>query len=193
MQDMAYTLFKSIIFINRFFFTFLCNLKLRLWNIRSGKNLLFWGNTIFYKSPKSKIIIGDNCRFCSSSYYNSRGINHQCILYTRNSNSELIIGNNCGFSGVSIVCAKSVIIGDNTLIGANSSISDTDDHKDRYNVEDKPVSIGNNVWIGMNCIILKGVNIGDNTIIGAGSIVTKDIPANTIAAGNPCKIIKQNI
>lgn len=53
-----------------------------------------------------------------------------------------------------------------------------------------PVTIGNNVWVGGNVIINPGVTIGDNVVIGAGSVVTKDIPANTIAAGNPCRVIR---
>lgn len=55
----------------------------------------------------------------------------------------------------------------------------------------KPIIIGNNVWIGAQCIILPGVNIGDNTTIGAGSVVTKDIPSNVLAYGNPCRVIKE--
>ncbi|MGK0388965.1 MAG: acetyltransferase-like isoleucine patch superfamily enzyme [Maribacter sp.] len=55
----------------------------------------------------------------------------------------------------------------------------------------KPIIIGNNVWIGGNSIVLPEVKIGDNVIIGAGSVVTKDIPSNSIAVGNPCKVIKQ--
>ena len=51
--------------------------------------------------------------------------------------------------------------------------------------------IGNNVWIGGGCIILPGVTIGDNTTIGAGSVVTKSIPVNVLAVGNPCRILKQ--
>ncbi|PQV64100.1 maltose O-acetyltransferase [Abditibacterium utsteinense] len=54
-----------------------------------------------------------------------------------------------------------------------------------------PVTIGNNVWIGGNAIILPGVSIGDNSIIGAGSVVTKDVPANVIAAGNPCRVLRE--
>ena len=54
----------------------------------------------------------------------------------------------------------------------------------------RPVTIGNNVWIGGNSVILPGVTIGDNTVIGAGSVVTKSIPANVIAAGNPCKVLR---
>ncbi|CAF3979593.1 unnamed protein product [Rotaria sordida] len=55
----------------------------------------------------------------------------------------------------------------------------------------KPVRIGNNVWIGGGSIIVAGVTIGDNSVIGAGSVVVKDIPANVVAVGNPCKTVKQ--
>lgn len=54
-----------------------------------------------------------------------------------------------------------------------------------------PITIGNDVWIGAHTVINPGVTIGDNSVIGAGSVVTKDIPANCIAAGNPCKVIRQ--
>lgn len=55
----------------------------------------------------------------------------------------------------------------------------------------KPIKIGNNVWIGANSVILPEIEIGNNVVIGAGSVVTKNIPSNSIAVGNPCKIIKQ--
>lgn len=58
----------------------------------------------------------------------------------------------------------------------------------QYNRE---VHIGNNVWIGAGSIIMPGVTIGDNTVIGAGSVVTKDIPSNVVAVGNPCKVMRQ--
>ena len=54
----------------------------------------------------------------------------------------------------------------------------------------KPIEVGNNVWIGGNVVVLPGVKIGDNTVIGAGSVVTKDIPSDVVAVGNPCKVIK---
>jgi len=54
-----------------------------------------------------------------------------------------------------------------------------------------PITIGYNVWIGGNTVINPGITIGDNTVIGSGSILTKDIPANVIAAGNPCKVIRE--
>ncbi len=56
-----------------------------------------------------------------------------------------------------------------------------------------PVTIGDNVWIGGNSVIMPGVTIGDNCVIGAGSIVTKDIPSNTVAYGNPCRAVRENI
>lgn len=55
----------------------------------------------------------------------------------------------------------------------------------------KPIEVGNNVWIGGNVVVLPGVKIGDNAVIGAGSVVNKDIPANTVAVGNPCRVIKE--
>lgn len=58
----------------------------------------------------------------------------------------------------------------------------------QYNI---PVHIGRNCWIGSGAIILPGVNIGDNTVIGAGSVVTKDIPANVVAFGNPCRVVRK--
>ena len=55
----------------------------------------------------------------------------------------------------------------------------------------QPVHIGNNVWIGANALILPGVTIGDNSVIGGGSVVPKDIPANVVAVGNPCKVLRE--
>jgi galactoside O-acetyltransferase len=55
----------------------------------------------------------------------------------------------------------------------------------------KPVNIGKNCWMGAGAIILPGITIGDNTVIGAGSVVTKDIPANVVAVGNPCKVLRE--
>lgn len=179
-----------IILINMYF-SFINKLKMRIWGIKYGKNVQFIGKTIFYKETNSSIIIGNNCIFNSSSLYNFRGINHPCILQTGDNNAKIVIGNNCGLSGVSITCNKNIIIGDNTIIGANSKISDRNGHENKFNLPIKSVIIGKNVWIGMDVIIMPGVTIGDNSIIGAGSIVTKNIPSNVIAVGNPCKVIKE--
>lgn len=139
----------------------------------------------------STINIGKHCTFNSSSRYNFRGLNHKCILQTTQANASITIGDYCGFSGVSIVAAKEVVIGNHVMVGANTSIADWDDHTERLGTKPKSIHIGDNVFIGMNCMIMKGVSIGENSIIGAGSIVTKDIPANAVAAGIPCRIIKR--
>ena len=89
-----------------------------------------------------------------------------------------------------------VTIGDDCFIGPNVSIytacHSTDPVRRNSRQEwAKPVTIGNNVWIGGCVTILPGVSIGDNVSIGAGSVVVNDIPSNTVAVGNPCKVIKQ--
>lgn len=92
-------------------------------------------------------------------------------------------------------CAK-VIIGDNVLFAPNVSLY-TAGHPIHYEIRNQeieyafPITIGNNVWIGGNVVINPGITIGDNTVIGAGSVVTKNIPANVIAVGNPCKVLRQ--
>ena len=73
----------------------------------------------------------------------------------------------------------------------NTIITSTHDPSNFKTVIGKPVTIGNNVWITTNVTLLPGVTIGDNTIIGAGSVVTRDIPSNVFAAGNPCRVIKE--
>lgn len=168
-----------------------CRLKMMLWGISYGKHCIFRGNTLFKRGLNSSIIIGNNCAFNSNCRFNFRGINHCCILQAEKG-GEIIIGDDCGFSGVSIVSHKSVVIGNSVLFGTNVMVGDRNDHENLYpEWQPKPVRIGNNVWVGMNSIIMRGVTIGDNSIVGAGSIVTKDIPANVIAAGNPCRIIKE--
>ena len=88
-------------------------------------------------------------------------------------------------------CAK-VKIGKNAAIGPNCGLYPTDPVERAKWVETaKPITIGDNVWLGGNVVVLPGVTIGDNTTIGAGSVVTKDIPSNVVAAGNPCKVLKK--
>lgn len=88
-----------------------------------------------------------------------------------------------------------VTIGDDCFIGPNVSIytaCHSTDPVERNTRQEwaKPVTIGNNVWIGGSVTILPGVSIGDNVTIGAGSVVTRNIPSNTLAVGNPCKVVK---
>tara|TARA_B110000037_G_scaffold29128_1_gene34713 strand:- start:112 stop:723 length:612 start_codon:yes stop_codon:yes gene_type:complete len=86
-----------------------------------------------------------------------------------------------------------IIFGSNIELGPGVSIISSN-HKVnnlREHTKGKPIKIGNNVWIGANSTVLPKVSIGDNVIIGANSLVNKDIPSNSVAVGNPCKVIKQ--
>ncbi|OEE91085.1 sugar O-acetyltransferase [Vibrio crassostreae] len=95
-----------------------------------------------------------------------------------------------------ILDVAEVTIGDNVLLGPNVQILTAGHPLDvKGRVEEgvefgTPINVGNNVWLGGGVIICPGVTIGENSVIGAGSVVTKDIPANVVAVGNPCKVLK---
>jgi len=106
------------------------------------------------------------------------------------------IGNYCLICpGVRISSADNIRIGDNTMMASHAYITDSDWHGIYNRIwtlgPTAPVSIGENVWIGDSAIICKGVNIGDNSVIGAGSVVIRSIPPNTVAAGNPARVVKE--
>lgn len=177
--------------LSRWLYTRWCCFKMRLWGVEFGKKCSFRGNMVFYRGVGATIVIGDDCAFNNDSHFNFRGINHRSILQAVNG-GEIKIGNHCGFSGVSIVSSVNITIGNDVMCGTNVMIGDRNDHEDKYpEWQPLPVKIGNNVWIGMNSIVMRGVTIGDDSIIGANSVVTKDIPSNCIAAGNPCKVIRE--
>jgi maltose O-acetyltransferase len=118
----------------------------------------------------------------------------------------IFLGNNCeiNMNCVFLDCNR-ITIGDNALIApgvhiytvfhpvsANDRVNKTVNEKFPFAVsKTSPVTIGNNVWIGGGSIILPGVTVGDNVTIGAGSVVTKSLPDNVLAYGNPCRIIKK--
>lgn len=92
-------------------------------------------------------------------------------------------------------CSK-VTFGDNVFVAPNCGFYTAghplDAETRNKGLENaKPITIGNNVWLGAGCSVLPGVTIGDNAVIGAGSVVTKDIPAHVLAFGNPCKVVKE--
>ena len=108
---------------------------------------------------------------------------------------ELKIGKYCLITpGVRIIAAESIEIGDACMFAHGAYISDADWHGiyDRSEPvgKTKPIILKDNVWIGDRAIVCKGVTIGENSIVGAGAVVTKNIPANVVAAGNPAKVVK---
>lgn len=110
---------------------------------------------------------------------------------------NISVGNNfyANFGCILLDCAR-IEIGDNVLLAPNVQLYTAyhpTDPQVRLTGKElaSPITIGHNVWLGGGVIVCPGVRIGDNTTIGAGSVVTKDIPANVIAVGNPCRVIRQ--
>lgn len=119
-------------------------------------------------------------------------------IEARGKDSRITIGNDVAINnGFSAVAFTEIVIGNNVLIGTDCRIEDGDGHfldplkRNDAGALSSQVHINNNVFIGSGVTVLKGVTIGENSVIGSNSVVTKSIPANVIAAGNPAKVIRQ--
>ena len=176
-----------------------------LLGIKYGKNLRIFNKV--YVRGKGKIIIGDNLIFTSGDDLNPLCRNIRGMFFT-STNGEILIGNNVGISSASLWAQTQIKIGNNVNIGADCLIIDTDAHPHNYMerrmdflthvssqeymkmIPSAPIVLEDDVWVGARCQILKGVHIGARTIIAAGSVVTKNIPADCVAGGNPAKVIR---
>jgi acetyltransferase-like isoleucine patch superfamily enzyme len=173
-------------------------LNFSLSGIQIGRGWRCYGLPIVQKHRRSTLTIGVQASFRSSLRSNPLVPNHPCMLSTRRAGAVLRIGDHFGMTGGVIVCEQSIQIGNRVLIGANSIITDTDFHpldslrriNQPLDGETAPVVIEDDVFVGMQSLILKGVRIGARSVIGAGSVVTRDIPADVIAAGNPARVIR---
>lgn len=127
--------------------------------------------------------VGEGC-YVESPFYANFGGRH--VHFGRNVYANF---------NLTLVDDTHIYVGDNTMIGPNVTIATAGHPIDpelrrrglQYNM---PVRIGSNCWLGAGVIVLPGVIVGDNTVIGAGSVVTKDIPANVVAVGNPCRVLR---
>lgn len=107
--------------------------------------------------------------------------------------AELNLGNSFINSDCKIRCHKSITIGDGCAISHDFTVMDSNAHKLNGDTGTEPVHIGNNVWIGTRVLVMPGVTIGDGAIVAAGSVVTRDVPAKTVVAGVPARVIKSDI
>jgi acetyltransferase-like isoleucine patch superfamily enzyme len=166
-------------------------LKLKANNVEFHYKVL--GNR-FYIHNEGKMTFGEKVSL--HSYPN--GTSYRTSLTTYFPEAEIEIGNNCNINGTVIHCNQLVKIGNNCMFGPGTVICDNDSHRisvdpveRRKKAVSKPIILEDNVWIGMNCLILKGVTIGENSIIAAGSVVVNDVPPDSIAGGNPAKVLKK--
>jgi maltose O-acetyltransferase len=177
---------------NRHFFLFTEGPRHR--SIELGQSVTF--NVPVRSGGQGTLRVGDQTTFGFALAF--RFGNGEIMLQPRTTEAEIVIGQNTIFNNNTVVCAvKSIRIGSGCRIGDCVSILDTDFHEINPATRDhsvgvvKPVSIGNNVWIGSRVMVLKGASIGDNAVIAAMSVVTSAIPANCVAAGIPARVIRQ--
>ncbi len=160
-------------------------------------------------SPKTKlyhrkIVMKDGCTVRAGEESLIEG----SIIFDRE-NAHVTIGNRTFIGDSRLVCANSILVGDDVLMAWGCTVVDHNSHsihwderkgdvtdwldgrKDWSHVACAPVIIGNKSWIGFGAIILKGVTIGEGAVVAAGSVVTKDIPPYTIAAGNPARVVRE--
>ena len=205
---MRILLFKLFCFIQRFIYSykFRCRVRLIIDKLRS-----FWLSSIFGECHSSVVFqkvaliegakhihIGPNTHFQRHLYLTAWS------KYSRTGGVMISIGEKCDFGAFNhITATNQIVIGDNCLTGKWVTISDNNHgttSKDdlslppikRKVVSNGPIIIGKNVWIGDKATVLGGVTIGDGAVVAANSIVTKNVPAYSVVAGNPARVIKSN-
>ncbi|GMG88437.1 acyltransferase [Biformimicrobium ophioploci] len=148
--------------------------------------------------PGSVQLFGTN--ICAGDFLHLISTPDNCIRLTtfghRGKQARISIGDYVLISpGVRISAEESISIGNGCMFAANAYITDSDWHgiynRTRPFRCTRPVVLEDNVWIGDGATVCKGVTIGENSVVGAGSVVTRDVPANVVVAGNPAKVIKE--
>jgi acetyltransferase-like isoleucine patch superfamily enzyme len=160
-----------------------------------GPGLRVFGWPIVLTTPGSTLRCGCCLNMISDPYYSEGANSHPVYLRTLGSDAELLIGDDVGLNGATIVAALSVRIGNGVMMGANSTVVDTDFHPlapaDRHRRDvppaTAPVVVGDNVFLGYNSLVMKGVAIGRDAVVAACSVVVRDVPAGAVVAGNPAR------
>lgn len=173
---------------------------LRRRGIVLGEAPRFYGAPLVTCHPGSRIEIGRRVVVCSDARFTALALNHAAKIATVRSEARIVIGDDVGMSGACIVCARSIRIGSEVLMGANVMIMDTDFHPmvpegrrysdDVHRIGVAPVEIGDNVFLGTGCIVLKGARIGADSVVAAAALVVAgDYPAGSVIGGNPARVI----
>ena len=170
----------------------------RFKGVRCGAGVLFLGRPLISRQDGSEMLFGGGVRIHSALRSNPLGCFQPSVLRTLSAGARLELGKNVGISGAVLCAGKSILIGEETIIGSGAMILDNDLHVSssegkwcvEYAENAREVRIGSRVFIGARAIILKGVTIGDGAVIGAGAVVTCDVPPGMVAAGNPARLIR---
>lgn len=173
--------------------------------IRFGRAMQIMGQVAV--TGTGRVTIGDDFVFTSGQAINPISSNLEGCFHTEGK-GEIVIGNQVGMSSTRMWIKSGLHIGDRVNIGACTLLIDTDCHQMNHlmrrreailhhsaeelnrNILSAPITIEDDAWIGAHTLVLKGVTIGARSVIGAGSVVTKSIPPDCIAAGNPCRVIR---
>ena len=164
-------------------------------SINNGEVLI---NPSWTKGRKTKysseLVLSENSELTIEGNF---GLYQGASIHLAPNAKMLIKGQSFANTNTQINCFNYIEIGKGTYISDDVRIQDSDNH---YIIENgvrklnsAPIIIGDHVWIGKNALILKGVNIGEGAIVAAGSIVVKDVPAKSLVAGNPARVIKENV
>ena len=176
--------------------------KLRTSIIKCRCNVVIGkGSIIYWKSPVDvrtgcKLDVGKESEIGRTKRGYHCGMPFPTTLLSDGENSSIVIGDFCRINGAYIHAKKEVRIGNNCVIASGVNIVDSNGHIvnscDRTIERDDPkeIIIGNNVWIGMNCMVLKGTMIGNNCVVAAGSVVKGCFPDNCVISGNPAEKIR---
>ncbi len=171
-------------------------LEARLKGCSLGHGVVFAGRPIVSVAQGSRLQLADRVRVNSSLRANPLGCFQPSVLRTLAPGAELLLDEDVGMSATVLCALKSIRIGAGTIFGAGAMVLDNDFHSpaDHWRWTEcgaaaaRAVTIGRGVFIGSRAIILKGVTIGDRAIVGAGAVVTRDVPARHLAAGNPAQV-----
>ncbi len=182
-------------------FGYFWRLELILRGVEVGKGRIY-GRPVIKINPRSVVKIGNNFLFVSDNRRCSSGsIYAPCRIQTHGAQSMIIIGDNVGLNGTSIVSrSKKITIGSGSMIAPNVVIMDSPYHRNwpphlrasySENDLDVDITVGNNVWIGTNCLLLPGANIGSGCVVASRTVVNKTFPENCLIGGVPAQVIRK--
>jgi len=166
----------------------------RLNGCKVGSGVLFNGLPYLRRKGTGRIVLGDDVTINSTRWSNWLGSPGTMVLNVEDG-ATLELKRGSGVSASQLVANVGIEIGEESLIGAGCLICDSDMHEvplgSVRSVRMAPICIGPRVFVGARSVILKGVTIGEGAVVAAGSVVTRDVAAETLVAGNPAREIRQ--